>query len=134
MTTESNSGAGTDQHVTGQPETGTFLTDEAPATTPANGSSNRGTNTTAANRAEPDSVGGEDAPPIARVAAGMTVLDADGDTAGTVAAVQMPGTDIRPDAPEGLAEELMTVGYMRLDGSSTAMENDTYVSGEKSQP
>jgi hypothetical protein len=40
-----DAGSSTDQHVTGQPETGTFLTDQAPtATTPSHGSGNAGVN------------------------------------------------------------------------------------------
>ncbi|GAA3943963.1 hypothetical protein [Actinoplanes auranticolor] len=43
--------AGTDQHITGSPETGDFITDQAPtATTPAHGSSNSGVNATGANK------------------------------------------------------------------------------------
>jgi hypothetical protein len=50
-----NAGSSTDQHVTGTPETGTFITDEAPtADTPVHGSSNAGVNETGANR--PDSI------------------------------------------------------------------------------
>jgi hypothetical protein len=38
-----NAGSSTDQHVTGEPETGTFQTDKAPAAdTPVHGSSNAG--------------------------------------------------------------------------------------------
>jgi hypothetical protein len=47
-----DAGASSDQHITGSPETGEFLTDKAPAAdTPATGSSNLGVNTTGANRA-----------------------------------------------------------------------------------
>jgi hypothetical protein len=43
--------ASTDQHITGSPETGDFITDQAPtATTPAHGSSNSGINETGANK------------------------------------------------------------------------------------
>jgi hypothetical protein len=43
--------ASTDQHITGSPETGDFITDQAPtATTPAHGSSNAGVNATGANK------------------------------------------------------------------------------------
>jgi hypothetical protein len=45
-------GSSADQHVTGTPETGDFITDEAPtATTPAHGSSNAGINAVHGNRA-----------------------------------------------------------------------------------
>jgi len=44
-------GAGTDQHISGLEEEGTFQTDEPPtSTTPANGSSNQGINKVHANR------------------------------------------------------------------------------------
>ena len=43
--------ASTDQHITGKPETGDFITDQAPTpTTPAHGSSNSGINATGANK------------------------------------------------------------------------------------
>jgi hypothetical protein len=46
-------GPSTDQHVTGEPETGTFITDEAPkGRTPAHGSSNAGINEVHGNRQE----------------------------------------------------------------------------------
>jgi hypothetical protein len=49
-----DAGNSTDVHVTGTPETSTFVTDEPPtADTPADGSSNAGVNETGANR--PDS-------------------------------------------------------------------------------
>ncbi len=44
-------GPSTDQHITGKPETGRSIVDEPPtSTTPADGSSNKGINTTHANR------------------------------------------------------------------------------------
>ncbi len=50
-----NAGSETDQHVTGSPETGTFITDEAPtADTPAHGSSNAVFNAARGNRVDPD--------------------------------------------------------------------------------
>jgi hypothetical protein len=60
----------------------------------------------------------------------MTVVDRSGEKAGTVAAVQPPGTDVRPDVPVGIAEELMAVGYLRIDGTG-ALSNDTYASGDQ---
>jgi hypothetical protein len=66
--------------------------------------------------------------PIATVNIGMTVVDADGEEAGTVSAVQMPGTDVRPDAPAGVAEELVATGYVRVDGTGF-LSNDTYAAG-----
>ena len=58
MTTErrddvtANAGSETDQHITGSEETGTFLTDQPPAPSPATGSSNVGINERRANREE----------------------------------------------------------------------------------
>ena len=50
-----DAGSSADQHVTGAPETGTFITDKAPtADTPAHGSSNEGVNALGANRPDPD--------------------------------------------------------------------------------
>jgi hypothetical protein len=50
---EDDFGSSTDQHVTGAPETGTFLTDQAPtAGTPAHGSGNAGVNATGGNRTD----------------------------------------------------------------------------------
>ncbi|MEU8230592.1 hypothetical protein AB0C12_13440 [Actinoplanes sp. NPDC048967] len=50
--------ASTDQHITGGPETGDFITDQAPTpTTPAHGSSNSGINKTGANK--PDEATGQ---------------------------------------------------------------------------
>jgi hypothetical protein len=50
-----DAGASTDQHVTGGPETGTFITDQEPtADTPADGSTNAGINATKANRPDFD--------------------------------------------------------------------------------
>ena len=54
MSTQENAGPSTDQHITGGPEEGTFVTDEKPGYTPANGSSNAGINETKANRQEPE--------------------------------------------------------------------------------
>jgi hypothetical protein len=68
--------------------------------------------------------------PIATVNVGMTVVDRDGAEAGTVTAVQMPGTDVRPDVVAGIAEELMGAGYVRVDGSGL-LSNDTYAGGDQ---
>ncbi|WP_433293393.1 hypothetical protein ACQP2F_30505 [Actinoplanes sp. CA-030573] len=44
-------GSSTDQHITGDEETGTFITDEPPTSaTPSHGSSNKGINKLHANR------------------------------------------------------------------------------------
>ena len=68
--------------------------------------------------------------PILRADTGMVVLDSAGEEAGTVSAVQLPGTDVRPDAVAGIAELLMGSGYLRIDGTG-ALSNDTYASGEQ---
>ena len=68
--------------------------------------------------------------PIAQVSVGMTVLDAIGLEAGVVNAVQLPGTDVRPDAPVGIAEHLMGAGYLRIDGTGYA-SNDVYAAGDQ---
>ncbi|HEX5199136.1 MAG TPA: hypothetical protein VFW27_04265 [Actinoplanes sp.] len=68
--------------------------------------------------------------PIATVNVGMTVVDADDQQAGVVSAVQMPGTDVRPDVVAGVAEELMGSGYIRVDGTGF-LSNDTYAGGDQ---
>lgn len=68
--------------------------------------------------------------PITTVSVGMTVIDRDGAEAGTVSAVQMPGTDVRPDVVAGIAEELMGAGYVRIDGTGR-LSNDTYAGGDQ---
>ncbi|WP_433796715.1 hypothetical protein [Actinoplanes sp. CA-252034] len=69
-------------------------------------------------------------PLLARAEIGMVVVDSAGDDAGTVSAVQMPGTDVRPDTVAGIAEALMGAGYLRVDGTG-ALSNDTYASGDQ---
>jgi hypothetical protein len=68
--------------------------------------------------------------PIARVDVGMTVVDSAGEEAGTVSAVQLPGTDVRPDTAAGVAEHLMATGYLRIDGTGL-LANDTYAAGDQ---
>jgi hypothetical protein len=68
--------------------------------------------------------------PIATVNVGMTVVDTNGEEAGVVAAVQMPGTEVRPDVAAGVAEELMGAGYIRVDGTGF-LSNDTYAGGDQ---
>ncbi len=54
-TTTVDAGSSTDQHITGAPETGEFLTDQAPTpTTPAHGSGNAGVNALDANAPSED--------------------------------------------------------------------------------
>jgi hypothetical protein len=68
--------------------------------------------------------------PIAQVNVGMTVVDATGEEVGAVTAVQMPGTDVRPDTAAGIAEHLMGAGYIRIDGSGF-LSNDIYAAGDE---
>lgn len=67
---------------------------------------------------------------IAQVAVGAVVVDAAGQDVGTVTAVQLPETDVRPDVTSPEAEFLMGVGYLRLDGSG-ALATDVYVGGHQ---
>ena len=71
-----------------------------------------------------------DLPPVMRVTPGMTVTDAAGMDTGTVAAVQPPGTDVRPDLSSPDAEHLMAIGYVRIDGSGV-LANDVYAAGNQ---
>lgn len=71
-----------------------------------------------------------DPSPVASATIGMTVVDAAGLEAGTVTAVQPPGTPVRPDTAVGVAEDLMSVGYVRIDGSGF-LSNDTYAGGDQ---
>jgi hypothetical protein len=68
--------------------------------------------------------------PVEGADVGMVVVDSAGEDAGTVSAVQLPGTDVRPDIVAGLAEVLMGTGYLRIDGTG-ALSNDTYASGDQ---
>jgi hypothetical protein len=68
--------------------------------------------------------------PVAQVNVGMTVVDSTGEEAGTVTAVQMPGTDVRPDTDAGVAEHLMSDGYVRIDGTGL-LSNDVYAGGDQ---
>lgn len=68
--------------------------------------------------------------PVARVNVGMRVADVTGADVGTVTAVQMPGTDVRPDTVAGVAENLMAVGYVRIDGTGF-LSNDVYAGGDQ---
>ena len=67
---------------------------------------------------------------VTQVDVGMTVVDATGEEAGTVSAVQLPGTDVRPDLAAGIAEGLMGTGYFRVEGTGV-LANDTYGSAEQ---
>jgi hypothetical protein len=97
------------------------------ADTPATGSSNLGINATSANIAEPSDEG--DAV-LARVTPGMVVVDVNGEQAGTVGGVQFAGTDVLPEAPLGLAEDLVDTGYLLIDGAGH-LANDAYAGGDQ---
>jgi hypothetical protein len=71
-----------------------------------------------------------DPQPLAQVTVGMTVVDAAGAEVGAVTAVQTPGTEVRPDAPAGIAEHLMSAGYVRIDGTGF-LTNDVYAAGDE---
>lgn len=60
----------------------------------------------------------------------MRVVDPAGEQVGVVAAVQAPGTEVRPDAVAGIAEHLMATGYLRIDGSGF-LSNDVYAAGNQ---
>jgi hypothetical protein len=66
--------------------------------------------------------------PVAQADVGMTVVDRDGEEVGSVTAVQMPGTGVRPDLPEAEAEHLMVTGYL-LVGGGRLFASDLYVGG-----
>ena len=66
--------------------------------------------------------------PVVQV--GMRVVDPAGEQAGTVAAVQWRGTDVRPDTIAGIAEHLMATGYIRVDGTGF-LSNDVYAAGNQ---
>jgi hypothetical protein len=68
--------------------------------------------------------------PIATVNVGMTVFDVHDAEAGVVTAVQMPGTEVRPEVAAGVAEELMATGYIRIDGAGL-LSGDTYAGGDQ---
>ena len=71
-----------------------------------------------------------DPSPVAGITAGMQVVDSTGTPAGTVTAVQLPGTGVRPDIPVGVAEHLMATGFIRIDGTGS-LSNDTYAGADQ---
>lgn len=86
-------------------------------------SSDTGTNITEPSGQDGDAV-------LARVTPGMAVLDVNGEQAGTVGGVQLAGTDVLPEAPIGLAEELVNTGYVLINGAGH-LANDTYAGGDQ---
>ncbi|MFF5232717.1 hypothetical protein [Dactylosporangium sp. NPDC000521] len=71
-----------------------------------------------------------DTQPFLRVGVGMPVVDEAGGQIGIVAAIQRPGTDVRPDTIAGIAEHLMATGYARIDGTGY-LSNDVYAAGNQ---
>lgn len=67
---------------------------------------------------------------FARVTPGMVVLDVNGEQAGTVGGVQFAGTDVLPEAPLGVAENLVDTGYLLIDGAGH-LANDAYAGGDQ---
>jgi hypothetical protein len=67
---------------------------------------------------------------LARVTPGMAVIDVNGEQAGTVGGVQLPGTDVLPEAPLGIAEDLVDTGYVLIDGAGH-LANDAYAGGDQ---
>jgi hypothetical protein len=67
---------------------------------------------------------------LARVTPGMVVVDVDGERAGTVGGVQFAGTDVLPEAPLGIAEDLVSTGYLLIDGAGY-LANDVYAGGDQ---
>src|SRR5947209_8599724 len=66
--------------------------------------------------------------PIAQVAAGMSVADADGADVGTVTGVEMPGTATRPEVADDVAGQLMADGYFRIEPGGL-LGGDHYAAG-----
>jgi len=67
---------------------------------------------------------------LARVTPGMVVVDVDGEQAGTVGGVQFAGTGVLPEAPLGIAEDLVSTGYLLIDGAGH-LANDVYAGGDQ---
>ena len=83
---------------------------------------------TDANIAEPSGEEGDAV--LARATPGMVVIDVDGEQAGTVGGVQFAGTDVLPEAPLGVAEDLVDTGYVLIDGAGH-LANDAYAGGDQ---
>jgi hypothetical protein len=67
---------------------------------------------------------------LARVTPGMVVMDVNGEQAGTVGGVQFAGTDVLPEAPLGVAEDLVDTGYVLIDGAGH-LANDAYAGADQ---
>ena len=83
---------------------------------------------TGANIAEPSDEKGDAV--LSRVTPGMVVLDVNGEQAGTVGGVQFAGTPVLPEAPLGVAENLVDTGYLLIDGAGH-LANDAYAGGDQ---
>ncbi len=81
-----------------------------------------------ANIAGPSDEGGDAV--LTRVTPGMAVIDVNGEQAGTVGGVQLAGTDVLPEAPLGIAEDLVDTGYLLIDGAGH-LANDAYAGGDQ---
>jgi hypothetical protein len=67
---------------------------------------------------------------LARVTPGMAVMDVNGEQAGTVGGVQLAGTEVLPEAPQGIAGDLVDTGYILIDGAGH-LANDAYAGGDQ---
>ena len=67
---------------------------------------------------------------LARITPGMAVIDVDGERAGTVGGVHFAGTEVLPEAPLGIAEDLVDTGYVLIDGAGH-LANDAYAGGDQ---
>jgi len=83
---------------------------------------------TGADIAEPSDESGDAV--LARVTPGMAVIDVNGEQAGTVGGVQFAGTGVLPEAPLGIAEDLVDTGYVLIDGAGH-LANDAYAGGDQ---
>jgi len=84
--------------------------------------------TTGADIAEPSDESGDAV--LARVTPGMAVIDVNGEQAGTVGGVHFAGTRVLPEAPLGIAEDLVDTGYLLIDGAGH-LANDAYAGGDQ---
>jgi len=67
---------------------------------------------------------------LSRITPGMAVLDVNGEQAGTVGGVHLAGTQVLPEAPLGVAEDLVNTGYVLVDGAGH-LANDAYAGGDQ---
>src|SRR5690242_7977543 len=67
---------------------------------------------------------------LARITPGMPVIDVNGDQAGTVGGVHLAGTEVLPEAPLGVAEDLVDTGYVLINGAGH-LANDAYAGGDQ---